>query len=161
MTNSGGRPSVQFGSQDSITRRKSAGIETRPLLSTLYRPSPLKRLPKLCSASSYPSLNDEADWATADAQSAVTFPLCGDDRLRALLGGDTARSRAGFQNLMKLGPVWNLTLGDGSLRPLIFPILITLINLHWKTIKSRKKWDFMGIYGKIFYLPENKFKIFV
>ena len=61
MTNSGGRPSVQLGSQDSITRRKSAGIETRPLLSTLYKPSPLKRRPKFCTASSQPSLNDEAD----------------------------------------------------------------------------------------------------
>ena len=35
------------------------------------------------------------------------------------------------------------------------------MNIHWKTIKSRKKWDFMGIYGKTFYAPENKFKIFV
>jgi len=28
-------------------------------------------------------------------------------------------------------------------------------------IKSRKKWDFMGIYGKTFYASKNKFKIFV
>jgi len=34
-------------------------------------------------------------------------------------------------------------------------------NLHWKSVKSRKKWDFMGIYGKSSYAPENKFEIFI
>ena len=28
-----------------------------------------------------------------------------------------------------------------------FPILITKVNVHQKKAKSRKKWDFMGIYG--------------
>ena len=28
-------------------------------------------------------------------------------------------------------------------------------------MKSRKKWDFMGIYGQSSYVPENKFEIFI
>ena len=34
------------------------------------------------------------------------------------------------------------------------------MNLHRKTYKSRKKWEFMGIYGKPYYIPVKKFKIF-
>ena len=34
------------------------------------------------------------------------------------------------------------------------------MNLHRKTYKSRKKWEFMGIYGKPCYIPVKKFKIF-
>ena len=34
------------------------------------------------------------------------------------------------------------------------------MNLHRKTYKSRKKWEFMGIYGKSCYMPSKKFQIF-
>ena len=34
------------------------------------------------------------------------------------------------------------------------------MNLHRKTYKSRKKWEFMGIYGKPCFIPLKKFKRF-
>ena len=34
------------------------------------------------------------------------------------------------------------------------------MNLHRKTYKSRKKWEFMGICGQSFCMRVNKFKIF-
>lgn len=34
------------------------------------------------------------------------------------------------------------------------------MNLHRKTYKSRKKWEFMGIYGNSCCIPVEKFKIF-
>ena len=40
-----------------------------------------------------------------------------------------------------------------------FPIFITDMNLHKKKVKSRKKWEFMGIYGKRGYLLESYQKL--
>ena len=42
-----------------------------------------------------------------------------------------------------------------------FPIFITNTNLHEKKVKSRIKWEFMGIYGKNGILLESYRTIFV
>jgi hypothetical protein len=39
-----------------------------------------------------------------------------------------------------------------------FPIFITNLTLHEKKVKSRKKWEFMGFYGKIYFRIRNILK---
>src|SRR6056297_3777056 len=91
MTSSGLSPSVQFGSEASSTRRKEAGIDTLPLLSTLCWLSPLNLRTTVLSA----SLHAPENRALETKRRIELLPLPNPPPSSRLAGCPTARATWG------------------------------------------------------------------
>src|SRR6056297_1636689 len=120
MMSSGARPSVQSGSLASITRRNRAGIETRPLASTLWVLSPLNTRATFAPASFLSLRTENGGLIRCHRSTRRPRPALRGIRLRAPPGGMSARSRAGTFFIDEAGCLYE-TCFENCLRGLCAP----------------------------------------